>query len=671
MKIRYAALFSLLLLCFCSRAQYQQDWLVFPSVGNGERLFFVDELIEENEDYYSYMMSYSMFVDTSILTEFHTYITKRNSTGKEIWRSYLPTYKNISSPSNKTLYKHNNHLFALGVMQDSIYLHSIDSLGTTNIVFSSEVIYQDGANLDICLLEGFDNHIYICFSPYDNVNTSVVFKLERSGSFIEKIHIPHLPFYPDGLLGADKYGSVYYTYRVYSNTLPDTGDIRIAKLDVSGNTTWDSIFGQTSSAFMIFLIDSSGNIFSADSSYITKYDSDRNTLWSYSTNGFHLVKAYINDGGEFFGLLSDLYGTIYKLLRLTNTGLEVYNKPLNYPFDLNNYFFIVSPQNNVYINHIKHGSPLPYIWPSTYHEVLISRYDTLGETEFIFRDTLQCYSSSATGKYSTSSIDSKGNILFSMIFSNPNLSNVPQTDSILLHKKVDLWYTTKYCTSCRHNIVGDVRLDTLSNCIADSAEPAIDKMLLRLNPNEKYAFSNLQGKYRFAESDSGTHTVTILPPDYFITPCDTQKTFTLNDTIGTASPDFVLQINPDCIGQLTTTGTRARYGFTQQVNLRYRNTGYPPQSGFVSLQPHSNFSYVGANPPADSVSGNTYFWHFSNLQLFETMQVNVSLHVNLFINNAFSHIATANTGCVTGMVSATDTLHDVVFGSYDPNDAIA
>lgn len=672
MKIRYAALFSLLLLCFCSRAQYQQDWLVFPSVENGEDVFVDDVVLDPDGNTYVRTLSYKRSLSTFNYYDHKQTVTKVNTVGTVEWQvdisdTYLPQYN-----YNNLLEWRNGAVYTLTYAHDSIKLHCITPAGN-HLVLYGDTVFNLGnqANYQSAISQAPNGHLFLLVQTQTSPsNPNRIIEFDENDVFVKSISLPGtLSWGTVDFSGGDKFGNLYVPYLV--TVAPSVFENHVIKYLPDGSVAWDTIL-KNSNSYIHFQIDSFGNFYARDSTHFIKFDTNKNAQWSYFVGGRYISSYMVTANQDVFLLIDDLQGLPYsnKVVRISATGSVIYSKLVPYSASFNSTIFFATKKSEVFFCSI-HGSNTNIINGNGYStevEVTISKMDTLGAFLFSYVDSIPFPVGDYPFANNKIAIDDNENVSFNYRFRNPQGIPYPSFDSIYLKIKDYLWFSTKYCTSCRHNIVGDVRLDTLSNCIADSAELAIDKMLLRLNPNEKYAFSNLQGKYRFAESDSGTHTVTILPPDYFITPCDTQKTFTLNDTIGTASPDFVLQINPDCIGQLTTTGTRARYGFTQQVNLRYRNTGYPPQSGFVSLQPHSNFSYVGANPPADSVSGNTYFWHFNHLQLFETMQVNVSLHVNLFINNAFSHIATANTGCVTGMVSATDTLHDVVFGSYDPND---
>ncbi|SHJ27367.1 conserved repeat domain-containing protein/Por secretion system C-terminal sorting domain-containing protein [Flavobacterium haoranii] len=123
--------------------------------------------------------------------------------------------------------------------------------------------------------------------------------------------------------------------------------------------------------------------------------------------------------------------------------------------------------------------------------------------------------------------------------------------------------------------------------------------------------------------------------------------------------------------------TSARPGFDANYKLVYRNKGNQVENGSISLTfDDSVLDYLSSNPIYNSLATNSFIWNYTNLQPFETREIEISFNVNSpmespAVNNGdilnyTATITTANTDETP--VDNTFTLNQTVVGSYDPND---
>ncbi|MBG6189023.1 leucine-rich repeat domain-containing protein [Flavobacterium sp. CAN_S2] len=121
----------------------------------------------------------------------------------------------------------------------------------------------------------------------------------------------------------------------------------------------------------------------------------------------------------------------------------------------------------------------------------------------------------------------------------------------------------------------------------------------------------------------------------------------------------------------------ARPGFDATYKIIYKNKGTTIQSGMVVLTFNDEvLDYVSATPNFDNQITNKLTWNYSELQSFETREINVTLNVNSpmetpAVNNgdrlSFNALITPITSDETP-VDNSFALRQSVVGSFDPND---
>ncbi len=191
--------------------------------------------------------------------------------------------------------------------------------------------------------------------------------------------------------------------------------------------------------------------------------------------------------------------------------------------------------------------------------------------------------------------------------------------------------------------------------------------------------ANSTGNY-YIPVQAGNHAITpnLENPSYFnISP----TSFTVNFPTQTSpfNQDFCVTANgaKSDVEVMVMPTTPARPGFDGDYKLVYRNKGNQIENGSVSVTfDDTRLDYVSSNPVYDSAATNSFTWNYTNLQPFETREVEITFNVNSpmetpAVNNGdvlnyTITITSANTDETP--TDNTFTLDQTVVGSYDPND---
>ncbi|WP_445457777.1 DUF7619 domain-containing protein [Flavobacterium sp. HNIBRBA15423] len=121
----------------------------------------------------------------------------------------------------------------------------------------------------------------------------------------------------------------------------------------------------------------------------------------------------------------------------------------------------------------------------------------------------------------------------------------------------------------------------------------------------------------------------------------------------------------------------ARPGFDAKYKILYRNKGNQIESGAITFTYNDTvLDYVSSNPVYSGIGTSTYTWNYSNLQPFETREIEVVFNVNSPTGTPAMNIGDQLnfTAQITPMVNDevlfdnTSSLKQIVVGSYDPND---
>lgn len=278
-------------------------------------------------------------------------------------------------------------------------------------------------------------------------------------------------------------------------------------------------------------------------------------------------------------------------------------------------------------------------------------------------------------------------------YNNPNLeyicirNDMPFLEFYILNYNSAVSLTNcvvnSYCSftpgGTYYTIQGTTKYDENSDgCNASDSNFGNLKINLTDGTNSGTIIANGSGAYSLPVS-AGTHTINpvLENPSYFSTsPSSASVTFP-----ATASPfihDFCISpigVHND-LSIVLIPITKAKPGFDSQYKIKYKNKGTQTQSGSV------NFTFqdaiqdvVATNPTVTTSVLNTLTWSFTNLQPFETREINIVLNVNSSLEtpavNSGDVLSFSST--IIGLTDETPTdntvdVNQVVANSFDPND---
>jgi hypothetical protein len=274
---------------------------------------------------------------------------------------------------------------------------------------------------------------------------------------------------------------------------------------------------------------------------------------------------------------------------------------------------------------------------------------------------------------------------------NPNLQFVCCDDedfeyvtALLSNYNYTNCHTNTYCSFTPggdyNTITGTISIDFNNNgCdVNDIHQPNIrvdimDSSALGAN------FTNGNGVYNFYVPSYTEYTITpqMENIDYY-TLNPPSATITLNGNNLTVNQNFCVVPNGthNDLEIFLIPLNIARPGFNANYKLVYKNKGTTTQSGTIQLSfDDSVLDFVSSNTPLTSQSTGNLIWDFTNLQPFQTREINVVLNLNSPIETP-----ALNSGDIlnytTSIIGQTDetpndnlaTLNQIVVNSFDPND---
>lgn len=276
---------------------------------------------------------------------------------------------------------------------------------------------------------------------------------------------------------------------------------------------------------------------------------------------------------------------------------------------------------------------------------------------------------------------------------NPNLQYICCDDFIVgeIREKIKTKdYNLKNCTvntycsftpgGIFYSIRGESRLDAENNGCGIGDLPITDlKINITNGLDSAYFLTEPSGLYDFPVQD-GTHSLTPLPehPEYFnVNPMSFEVTFpdagdTVIQNICIAPKGVhhdvqvsILPIEP------------ARPGFDAKYKIIFTNRGTQVESGTINFIWNDKvLDFLSSDLPPDLQSKNLLSWNFSDLQPFESRNLNFVLNVNSPIENPsvnIGDILSFEANIITNNFDETpiDNVFDMrqtVVGSLDPND---
>jgi len=231
-----------------------------------------------------------------------------------------------------------------------------------------------------------------------------------------------------------------------------------------------------------------------------------------------------------------------------------------------------------------------------------------------------------------------------------------------------------------YEITGNIKYDFNSNgCDISDINYSNLNFSITDGTNTGSLIANQTGNYYITVS-AGNHTLTpnIENPSYFnISPTSFSVDFPTQ--VSPFTQDFCVTANgvhSDVEIVLVPTSP-ARPSFDADYKLVYRNKGNQVENGTIYLTfDDARLDYVAANPVYNGSALNNFTWNYTNLQPFESREIDLILNVNSpmespAVNNGdvLNYTTTiTNANIDETPTDNTFTLDQTVVGSYDPND---
>ncbi|MBL7779217.1 MAG: T9SS type A sorting domain-containing protein [Chitinophagales bacterium] len=641
-------------------AQYQLEWLTTPSVPNGRSIYLDD--VERDKFDNMYLRVYESREDPYFNLEPRKYVVALDKNGNKKWEVNIGKDFMPEMNYHKILDVYDSFIYTPTLEFDTLKLHRIDTSGSHVVVYERHVPNSKGIVYDLAIKKEFNNHFYVDCQVRNVSMTNFLVEFDQHGQYIKEYSSFGLKL-DRSAIGIDTASNLYTCYFVKDSGVTNT---HIAKYDSNANVVWDTIVHNTLYSNHNFKVDAFGGIYFSKNEFITKFDSDHHYLWSINFSPYTIHEVKFGSNGDLFILIDKKFVNDDKLVRVDKNGNVLFNVSIPLSCDKNS-FFVNATNTTTLATLLQKDYPNMPNRPSPYSIAYIYKIDSNGVNILNYKDTLYYPVYNRTGDYSRTIMDKSGNVYFNYNFKNPQIFGVGGTAQ---HIKQWMWYSAKYCIGCRDNVTGYVLIDTVADCIPATTEPGVKGALVFLDPVGLVSITNSGGKYAFTTEQIGLLHASVIPPKYLDGDCDTVKSFIVQSASVSSGEYFTLTPNPSCDVFVTISATRARFGFQQTIYVNYGNESAPSISGTIGLKLAVGFAISSSIPPYDSVVNNIYYWNYANLTVGDEREIQAVVSVSATFGTNFTHQAFITTNCSQGETLVEDSLSDIVFGSYDPNDKI-
>ena len=223
-------------------------------------------------------------------------------------------------------------------------------------------------------------------------------------------------------------------------------------------------------------------------------------------------------------------------------------------------------------------------------------------------------------------------------------------------------------------ITGKVYYDANTDCVFNGTDAGLWGKTITAVPGPYYAVTNSSGDYSML-IPAGTYSVTQTLPANWIEECPGSgySSVVANAASITPNIDFADTVLPVQDLSIWSYSGGAAPGFPRMYYLVYYNQGNIPMNAtaYLVIDPLDNFTNATTTP--SSVSGDTIFWNFNNLQPFQYYNYITVFCSNLPANPSLigdTIFYCAKILPIAGDVSPannTSCSFKIITGSYDPN----
>ena len=259
-------------------------------------------------------------------------------------------------------------------------------------------------------------------------------------------------------------------------------------------------------------------------------------------------------------------------------------------------------------------------------------------------------SDSTWGKYNTSDFDSK------------------YACAIKTDEKGHLWFGSakgiSVLLSEKKEIKGQVYLDKNQNQQKETTEPYITNQRVKIEPGNRVAFTDANGRYAFYADSGVSYTVNYVPLNSFSLTKDTS--YTIIATNDATLPDFAVYRQTITKINSNISVDRSRCNTNSFIWYTYTNTGTTSADAKAILELDTNITIVNSFPAYDSIINNKVYISLLNFTEGSQRQIRLEVQNPDFTRTRDTLIYTSTLDFM-GM-TFTQTSKSVVFCSYDPND---
>lgn len=219
---------------------------------------------------------------------------------------------------------------------------------------------------------------------------------------------------------------------------------------------------------------------------------------------------------------------------------------------------------------------------------------------------------------------------------------------------------------------GNVFIDYNQNALRDSADLPLKDIILTQTPDNLVANTDSGGNYSLLFLN-GQQNYIINPQPlqyYYVSSGNNIHINPATDSMCCYNIGYTPLLNVYDL-EINTTTAFARPGFNSMHWLSYKNNGTVAASDTIVYTFDNRYTFAGANPAPDVVTGNTLKWRFNQLLPFQQRNIAVQLYLPTQISIGDTLLSTATIYPV-----ATDTVPEnnvsqcqqLVTGSFDPNE---
>lgn len=219
---------------------------------------------------------------------------------------------------------------------------------------------------------------------------------------------------------------------------------------------------------------------------------------------------------------------------------------------------------------------------------------------------------------------------------------------------------------------GRVYQDQNTNAVFDGTDYPLANCVVKTSEG-RYFMTSSSGNY-IAFCDTGNIDISYnnLPTTAIALPSVHSITSTTYNNVF-SNKDFAIQVpsgTPN--GMITFTNiNRTRSGLFVYLKVEYKNIGTTTMSGTLKVVLDNRMSYTGSIPVPQLTAADTIYYTYANLLPQESRVIDLTVLVDgglAILTNLTSYAELTSSIGDINYADNTDTLHQLIFGSYDPND---